>query len=406
MNTKTLYGCDNPQLDRDNLSQVLDKSSIDRVILHGTFNLGDGGPITISTGKLLEGRFVHRAVGSGGREDPEPEAEPPRGEGPALIKGGGFVVNSSAPVVIKRLVFKEFTGTAISAQVCNDLEIRECLFTDPVPEVVSFQNRVPPVKVKMVNAILARSANCRGHLRVIDNVCMFVTSRAGEILPDDESFLTCYMSSFNAIRIIGNRVTTRDDGVEVLFNGANEPPDSTFPCSILIQRNIFTIHFQVPGPDRNPWPTYAVIMCCNNGLNYVSTTEIVDNKITVHGLPWALALSGEHFVVRNNEVALDRSGAALVLGVDMRSPLDDRNLGPSFNFSDVSRNTFSGNAEYGILFYEPPQVWPRDPSAPYIPRNDSHGNVIEENDFAPGIGIDSERFVYGGAPYANSIQPR
>lgn len=329
----------------------------DQIKLSGTFNFGEQdddrrtlfitGPVSIEgeDGATIHGGGVWR--------------------GDIQTHIGAFVVASAGPVVIKNVRFTNFRLAAIQALVCQGLEVMGCEFMDPLPGwSESFYNEAK-TPLHSTSGILAFGGDCKGPLYVSDNHCDFL--QTAEEVPQDEQFVACAMTNFSSIRITDNKINTRDDGVEVLFNGIA----AQSPGEILIQDNDIAIEQRVGVGDYKTWPLHTGILCCRNGPG--TATEIVDNHMTATGENMsAFVFSGDHFVIKNNEVALETGNpsfptAAFWFGIDIKVDAFPEDLGPSLNDSDLSQNTVTGSAKYAIMTYDD---------------NDSHGSVIKDNDFS------------------------
>lgn len=361
----------------------------DVIRLHGTFDFGeqedDRKTLTIWRSVSIEG--VDDVWSPPFAQGPEfDDSNQPFPKRHAIIDGGGawsqdlrshtgaFLVAlgvNVGSVVIRNVYFRNFRFAAIEAVRCQGLEVVDCDFRDPVPGwSEAFRNMVG-TPLHSTSGVLAYSEECEGPFHVIDNECDFLDT--AQEVPQDEQFVACLSTNFRTIRIIDNTITTRDDALEVLFNGNN----GQSPCELLIQDNIITIEQRVGPGDYSVWPLHVGIMCCRNGTG--TTTQIVHNEITASGENMsAFAFSGDHFVVRDNTVALSTGNpffptAAFWFGTDFSAPALGANLGASLNDSDLFQNEISGSAAYAILTYDDPAT---------AESNDSHGSVVEENDFS------------------------
>lgn len=413
MATTTITGSDTPQANVDAFELALSDSRVDRILLKGTFNFGLGTQrktVTINRGVTIEGAPARpgRGPDTGAPEESEPNTtgvlpliiggglNQPTGTCYGTFSTGAFRVqttDTTRPVVIKHIRFEQFLANGIFVDACRDLEVSDCHFSEPVPGSTDVLPAPPPQygpgPITLISGIQAAGKNCRGHLSVLSNTCRFDSTQNP---PDDEQFLACVQTSFSSIQVIKNQITTRDDGVEIIFNGALEDPTKPFPCAILLQNNTITINQLV---DYNRWPGHSAILCCHNGLDLNATesnTRILDNEITAKGQGVGFTLTGEHFVLRDNILNQNPgpsstvADAAIMLGCDATLPGFSENLGPSVNHSHIFHNRFSGKASFAFLTYQ---------ADSNEPNPDSHGNVVESNDFSAFTAVQAFSYVPG-----------
>lgn len=351
------------------IQRALDAGA-EHIRLHGTFDFGEGDldrqTLTIARAVLIEGN-----------------PDEPRNSR-AVIKGGGawngamgshtaaFFVLADGEVVIKNLDFVNFRLAAVGAVGCKGLEVTDCGFRDPIAGWSNAFENLAGRPLKSTSAVLAMGASCQGTLSMTGNTCDFTQPVRGEL--EDEQFVVCVWSNFSSIRIKQNKIATRDDGLEILFNG--NLPGNTSSCEIEIEHNEITIDQRV-GPDA-VWPLHVGITCCLNGPNGTdSRTRIIKNTVNATGQDVsAFVFSGDHFEVKNNDVTLDTDSevfptAAFWFGLDVSTETLG-NLGPALYDSEIKNNTIAGSAGYGILAYDAE-------STPEV--NDSHGSLIDHNDF-------------------------
>ncbi len=387
----TIEGLNDPLQDATRLQQFIDVDHPDaeEFVLTGTFNFGGdwlSDPDEPAGGRMTERQTVeiHRGMTIRGSSNVKPAtiigggAERPFngfGISSMMVESGPFkVVNWGAtkggndkPVVIKYLRFSGWKGEAIFAEACQGLKVIGCNFTKPVGSKREFNNAT------FVNAIFPAGANCSGEFEANDNVCD-LRDYGSHVVPyqdkngkwrqkhvtyplaDDEQFACCFGTKFRTISITHNRIMGYDEGFEVMFNTVSD-------ATIDLSYNFITL---TQHARCDPWPGSTGIVCCNNDG---SATDIIGNLIVTRGSSGvAFVLSGVHdsandsrrFVVENNVTHQEgnpdhRHTAAIMLGTNYPMPFPAVLGVPqamSLNGGKISKNHFSGMAQFGIVTFD------------------------------------------------------
>lgn len=400
MPPKIIPGSDNPEIDVRAVQNAVDDPNIDVIVLCGPkpFNFGDGSAsqrktVSIRRGVTILGEVVippsSAPVAYPVPHDPfsDPDLPDHAYEIKTRVLGGGakgdtilgkgdagpfMVMNERTggkPVIIAGISFSGWAGEAISATACRSLAVINCEFTNPVPTTPSgeFEDR----GLSFVHAIMAVGPECQGSFLAGNNVGIFGDYTP---LPADEQLLACILSNFRSINITGNQITGHDEGIEVILNGfgsnaAHQP--------ISIKDNIINLSQLLP--ENENWKGHTAVVCLKNRNR---ETEIIGNKITATGPCAAFALSGEKLTVRRNVVTLNRDElntyplAGVIMG-NNDPPFAFSDVGASLTDSVISNNNFSGVANFGMLTYDKN---PFPPQSAMPPLNESHDNVIKDNE--------------------------
>ena len=337
--------------DYDNLQWVFDHITPGGTVVldAGTFFLGDGEvsprrTVIIRKGLRVTGQMdgdTWRTIIRGGGEVMTPGIGGPIESGPIRI------INEEDPhvAVFEGIWFREWTAEVIFIEASRGFEFRNNRISHPI-------NRESP-GIRFIHAIWSSGVKARGDF-IVEDCLVEMGGYTAEKPADDEQLLGVFFANHDNVRVVNNRITGIDEGIEILGNrygntGTDDPDAATSAAEITVTGNR-VVSTGMPGKS---WPSSFAILIAGNLR--VDAVRVEDNDVIKSGTGWAMGLSGENFHVSGNtfhfqeQNGANPSGAIIIGGF---GKLGTYAMGDSLVNSIFVDNTFEGKvSENGIVFW-------------------------------------------------------